>query len=101
MQRYADVSMLSNIANAQTSPKGMVNLSMASGLSLQQVQSMRPDELAYRIMRRERDLWRSTPKGLRTINPYISAGMQVGLTQDQIRLLAHTPGGELSTAHAQ
>lgn len=99
MDRFAGSGMLQKVANAQTNPQGVLNLSLASGLSLGRAQRMSPDQLAYRIMLHERQMWKSTPKWTRGVTPGIMAGEQFA-DQSDIRRWAHSSGAAFSSEWA-
>lgn len=100
MKRYIGPSMLQSVANAQSNLEGQRQLMMASGMPMSKIPGMSPDELSYRIMMHQRQLWLQTPKQMRTNSPYIQAGMQFA-DQADIRRWAHSSPATIQQAHAQ
>ena len=102
MSRYADPNMLSNVANAQNSYQGQVNLSLATGLSQGQVVNMKPDQLAERVLLKAHDWWKNTPPAMRTTENLQARGfLGAGMSLEGMRLAGNTSRSTLMQGEAQ
>ncbi|GLQ98343.1 lytic transglycosylase domain-containing protein [Dyella mobilis] len=64
---YSDASTLDTVSNAKNDFLGRSYLSMATGLTAQQVMDMDAGSIAIKLTQREHDLWNSTSPGQRPL----------------------------------
>ena len=101
MSRYVDPGMLGKVANAQTTPQGLLSLSIATGIPMGQLSNMAPDAIAQTLANRERSFWKSAPAGLQTMMPQWTQGFGRFSSPEEARRLAASGSGALSAAEAR
>ena len=99
--RYTSQGTLSTVANAKNNYLGRSMLSLATGLSQQQIMSMDAGTISGRLLRREHELWASTPAAQRPTLAMLPQYKFLGqTTEDFYRAGAASPE-EIRRAQAQ